>query len=94
MADIIDINTQGWEGVNAESPLPPEQGDQFQADLDRSIARGFKTNDGKILFDWLCGAYLHQPSWAPGYSTDYGFYREGQNTLIRELIMRAERANG
>ena len=92
MADIIDMTTPGWEGVNAESPLPPAQSEQFQTELDRSIARISQTDDGKRMLDWLCGAFLHQPTWAPGYTTDYGFFREGQNTLIREILLRSERA--
>ena len=93
MADIIDLTTPGWEGVNAESPLPPPDTEQFQSELDKSIARISKTDDGQRLLDWLCGAFLHQPSWAPGYTTAFGFYSEGQNTLIREILLRAERAN-
>jgi hypothetical protein len=92
MADIIDMSHPGWEGVNAESTLPPDESQKFQIELDRCIARISQTDDGQKLMDWLCGAYLHQPTWAPGYTTDYGFYREGQNTLIREILLRAERA--
>ena len=92
MADIIDINTPGWDGVNADSPLPPGEGETFQGELDRAIRRIHESDDGKMLFDYLVGAFMQQPSWAPGYSTDFGFYREGQNTLIRELIVRSERA--
>ena len=90
MADIIDMSHPGWEGVNAESPLPPDE--TQKTELDRSIARISQSDDGKRLMDWLCGAFLHQPTWAPGYTTDYGFYREGQNTLIREILLRGERA--
>ena len=64
MADIIDLTTPGWEGVNAESPLPPPNTEQFQTELDKSIARISKTDDGQRLLDWLCGAFLHQPTWA------------------------------
>ena len=92
MAEIIDINTEGWEGVNAQSPVPDPETEGFQADLDRSIARVLETDDGRVMIDWLCAAFLHQPTWAPGYSTDFGFFREGQNTLIREILVRSERA--
>tara|TARA_R110000824_G_scaffold315890_1_gene503048 strand:+ start:862 stop:1152 length:291 start_codon:yes stop_codon:yes gene_type:complete len=92
MAEIIDMNTPGWEGVNAESPLPIEEPEAFQTMLDKAIRRIHESEDGKIFFDWLTGAYLQQPTWAPGYTTDFGFYREGQNTLIREILMRSERA--
>ena len=93
MADIVDITTPGWDGVNAQSPLPEEESASFQKEIDRAIARVLRTEDGRLMMDWLCGAFLHQPTWAPGYSTDFGYYREGQNTLIRELMLRGERAN-
>ena len=43
---------------------------------------------------FLEDAYLNTPSWAPGYTTDFGFYREGQNTLVREIKARIARAKG
>jgi len=92
MVDIVDITTPGWDGVNAESPVPPIGTETFQDELDKAIRRVCKSRDGKKMFDWLCGAYLNQPAWAPGYSTDFGYFREGQNTLIREMLMRSERA--
>jgi hypothetical protein len=92
MVDVVDINTPGWEGVNAASPAPPPQSDTEQGELDRAINRIFQTDDGARMLAWLEDAYLSQPSWAPGFDTDYGFFREGQNTLIREMILRAERA--
>jgi hypothetical protein len=92
MADIHDLTTPGWEGVNAESPLPVDEPENYQQEIDRAIARVLDTADGKLMFDWLVGSYLRQPTWAPGYATDFGYYREGQNTLIREIALRAERA--
>ena len=92
MAEIIDINTPGWEGVNAESPLPLEYSQSEQAELDRSISRIIESEDGQRMMDWLENSVLMQPTWAPGFETDYGYFREGQNHLVRELKHRAERA--
>jgi len=94
MAEIIDINAPGWEGVNAEQPLPPPQSDTEQGMLDRAIAHVLDSPDGEKMLEWLTNAYLGQPSWAPGYSPDFGYFREGQNTLVREILMRANRARG
>ena len=94
MAEVIDINAPGWEGVNAEQPLPPPQSDTEQGAVDRALAHIFDTPDGERVMEWLTDAFLTQPSWAPGYTTDYGFFREGQNTLIREMVTRANRARG
>ena len=92
MAEIHDISTAGWDGVNSHQPEQEEYSATDQARIDRSIAVMFDTQQGKEVLDWLQAAFLHQPTWAPGYDTDFGFFREGQNTLIRELLARRNRA--
>jgi|TARA_Y100000296_G_scaffold35221_2_gene40803 hypothetical protein len=94
MADdnVVSIATPGWDGVNAEPPTPPEYEATEQAEMDKAIARMFSSKDGKKVLDFLEKSFLHQPTWAPGFTTDYGFFREGQNTLIRELKARMKRA--
>ena len=92
MAEVIDISTPGWDGVNAENPLPLEYSHSQQAEVDRSIKRILESDDGQRMMEWLTESYLLQPTWAPGYQTDFGYFREGQNTLIREIQTRALRA--
>jgi len=93
MAEIHDISSAGWEGVNAQSHAEtPQYSATDQARIDKAIAVMFDSQQGQEVLAWLQEAYLHQPAWAPGYSTDFGFFREGQNTLIRELMARMERA--
>ena len=94
MADIIDINAPGWQGVEAESPLPVPETESQQGKVDRALAHILDTPDGEVLYSWLENNFLLQPTWAPAYDTDFGFFREGQNTLIREMIHRAARARG
>ena len=91
-ADVIDITTPGWEGVNADSPLPLKQTETEAAELARALNRILERQAGEKLLEWLCGAFLHQPAWAPGYDAEFGYYREGQNALIREIVNRAERS--
>jgi len=92
MADLHDISDPGWEGVNAHQEEAPKYSATDQAKIDKSIAVMFDTPQGKEVLAWLESAFLHQPTWAPGYATDFGFFREGQNTLVRELIARRNRA--
>lgn len=89
---MSDISAPGWEGVNSHAEPAPQYSETEQATLDKAIAKTFASASGKITLKWLVGTYLEQPSWAPGYTTDYGFFREGQNTLIREMLMRIKRA--
>jgi hypothetical protein len=90
--NVFSIATPGWDGVEAEPPTPPEYSATDQAEQDKAIFRLFHTEDGQKVMRFLETAYLNQPSWAPGFTTDYGFFREGQNTLIRELKARMQRA--
>ena len=94
MADsnVIDINPPGWEGVNAEAPTPPVEPERQRNEIDAALNRILESNDGKTVLNWLVGSYLHQPTWAPGYDKDFGYFREGQNTIIREIVLRADRA--
>ena len=87
-----DISSPGWEGVNAYAPPVSNYSETDQANLDKAIAKTFASPSGKIVMKWLQETYLSQPTWAPGFTTDYGFFREGQNTLIREITMRIMRA--
>jgi hypothetical protein len=40
---------------------------------------------------WLRETYLENPSWQPGAESSYGFYREGQNAVIRDIEKRIKR---
>ena len=91
-AEILSIASPGWDGVNAEPPTQPEYQATEQAEMDKKIARVFSTKDGEDVLEFLQKSYLEQPTWAPGFDTSYGFFREGQNTLIRELNARMRRA--
>jgi len=50
------------------------------------------TEDGKKLVLWLRQSYLEQPVALPGSASDYAFYREGQNSIVRDLEARISRS--
>ena len=37
-------------------------------------------------------AFIDQPAWNPGSDHSVGYSREGQNSIIREIMYRIERA--
>ena len=45
----------------------------------------------KVL-EHLKSKTLDQPTWIPGSETSFGFAREGQNSVMRDILMRIERA--
>jgi hypothetical protein len=66
--------------------------DQQRKDTDRLYLRVFGTEDGIKLMKYMRDTILEQPVAVPGSPTDYAFYREGQNSIIREIEARIYRA--
>jgi len=65
---------------------------QLREDADRLVLRVLGTEDGQALMRWLRDTILEQPVAVPGASSDYAFYREGQNSVVRDLEARIKRA--
>ena len=42
---------------------------------------------------YLRNRYLEQPCFVPNADPSYGYLREGQNSIIREIELRVRRAN-
>ena len=61
-------------------------------ELDKLYQRVFSSNDGKKLLIHLKKTYLDTPTWTPGYDSSFGYFRDGQNTIIREIIIKMKRA--
>ena len=81
----------GWEGVQVLDQEPiNNKDDQFA--VDKSFARTFDTEEGKKVLDYLVSKTLNQPTWLPGGDHTFGYAREGQNSIIREIQIRIERA--
>ena len=85
------MSKTGWEGIEVlnEKPLPTKDN---QLELDKAFARTFDTEEGKKVLEYLIARTMHQPTWIPGGDTSFGFAREGQNSIIREIQSRIERA--
>lgn len=50
------------------------------------ISRLFNSVDGQALKDYLIEKYLDKPTWSPDKGDARGYYREGQNSVVRDLI--------
>jgi hypothetical protein len=78
----------GWEELE---PMNVVAIDRKKEDLDIMIARTFSTENGQKVLAWLREAYLENPSWQPGAESSFGFFREGQNSVIRDIEKRIKR---
>jgi hypothetical protein len=81
----------GWEDLE-HANVDIRESSQSRDDLDRLCLRVLGTEDGKKLVLWLRQSYLEQPVALPGSASDYAFYREGQNSIVRDLEARISRS--
>ena len=79
----------GWEDLEGSQEFEP---DQKGVDLNLMFARTFSTDEGKKVLAWMRDFYLEQPCWEPGADTSLGVFREGQNSVIRDIETRMRKA--
>jgi len=65
---------------------------QATEDLNKLCLRVLGSEDGAKLMGWLRSAILEQPVALPGSDPSYAFYREGQNSIVRDLEARINKA--
>tara|TARA_B100000214_G_C23537666_1_gene432461 strand:+ start:190 stop:516 length:327 start_codon:yes stop_codon:yes gene_type:complete len=90
---ITSINSPGWDGVNSNVE-PFRKNINEQNDLDIAFSQCFQTKAGQIVLDYLKKKTIDQPAWVPGAEPSFGYAREGQNSIIREINQRMERNYG
>ena len=85
------MNIDGWAGL--ESIVTDIRDvDQSIEDLNKLCLRVLSSEDGEKLMKWLRATLLEQPVALPGADPSYAFYREGQNSVIRDLEARINKA--
>lgn len=77
-----------WDDLEQKVDIPH---DHKRDDLDILIARTFSTENGQRVLAWLRESYLENPSWQPGAESSFGYYREGQNSVVRDIEKRIKR---
>ena len=55
-------------------------------DIDALIATVFKSKDGKKLLNYLDERFIRQAVCNPGQVEGQGYFREGQNSVIRYFL--------
>jgi hypothetical protein len=82
----------GWDDLEQALPLDTQDVQQQRDDTDRLVLRVMGDEDGKKLMQWLRQSVLEQPVALPGSDSSYAYYREGQNSILRDLEARLIRA--
>ncbi len=84
---------EGWEGLRTVEPQFRLTNEQERDDTDRVYLRVFGSDDGQKVLQHLRSLTIEQPTWYPGEDASHGYAREGQNSLVREIERRIERAS-
>jgi len=82
----------GWDDLDQALPLDIRDVQQQRDDTDRLALKVLGDKDGQKLMQWLRDTVLEQPVALPGSDSSYAYYREGQNSIIRDLEARLIRA--
>jgi len=83
---------EGWDGLRSVEPETRKTQQDNQDDIDRLYLRVFGSEDGQKLHEHLRSLTIEQPTWYPGEDASHGYAREGQNSLVREIERRIQRA--
>ena len=76
-----------------DDDLWPEVTEDPQASqMDMLYATVFNTPDGLKVLKHLASTTIDQPCWFPGNDPSHGYFREGQNSLVRQINSRIRRA--
>ena len=93
----MDVNQLNWN-IGKEQPNKEqlEAAKQKEYELDVHFLKTFNTPSGKIVLDWLVLHTLDTPTWFPNAdiakATANGFFREGQNGLVRQIKAKIKNA--
>ena len=82
-----ELNLNGEQELDYPDYVDPQE-------LNRLYFNVFTTIEGQKVLEHLRAITIEQPSFIPGESASYGYCREGQNSIIREIQKRIERARG
>ena len=82
----------GWEGIEVLETKSKQEPKDEQLEIDKAYLRTFETEEGRKCLKHLISRTLDQPTWVPGGDHTFGYAREGQNSVVREIKTRMERA--
>lgn len=65
---------------------------KINAQLNQDYASCFGTDTGQRVLKHLEKCTLSQPTWIPEAGTEWSYAREGQNSMVRNILLRIKNA--
>jgi hypothetical protein len=82
---------EGWDDLRDADNAHLAANQASQEEINTAFVRCFSTEAGQTVLDFLRGMTLEQPSWYPGEDASHGYAREGQNSIVREILRRIQK---
>ena len=82
----------GWDELDAEPNADIRDVSQATEDINKLCLRVLGSEDGQKLIQWLRAGLIEQPVAVPGADSSFAYYREGQNSVVRDLEARITKA--
>lgn len=82
---------EGWDELRDADNEHLTKIQASQEEINVAFVRCFSTEAGQTVLDFLRTLTLDQPSWYPGEDASHGYAREGQNSIVREILRRIEK---
>lgn len=91
----------GLDALEQEHLKDSELYKQEQDIINANFGKCFNSSSGKRVLEHLCKMTVEQPTWIPSAGSidgesaiHHGFVREGQNSVVREIISRVNQSKG
>ena len=78
------MSDTGWADLQSEAQPTRDSEDP----INKVFAKCFSSTDGQRVLAFLRSKTIEQPTFIPGADASYGFAREGQNAIVREIEAR------
>ncbi len=90
-----DFTANGWDGLDSPGGVDEEtkkKMQQEQEEIQQAYRAVFDTEPGKKVLEDLLNRTLRKTAWNPQKDEKFGYYREGQNTLMVHIIQQINNA--
>ena len=86
------LNPLNWDiSPDADkTQLEEDKKKRYEEDVD--FLKAFTSPSGKKVLEWMIKYTLDSPTWWPAKPKEYGYFREGQNNLVRQIKSKIENA--
>jgi len=78
----------GWDDLDE----PNAEFEDTAEDLNLLVAKTFGTDAGQKVLAWMREFYLERPCWEPGAESSLGYWKSGQQAVIRDVEARIRKA--